>query len=321
MLPSAAAALSQLEAEACLVRMYSAVARQLPETDEWDLSGLLVDGQPVSRAIVVAWLNAAYQHAYLADYEQQADSPACIVEGLYLLLAFADAVHSTPGMLAACCARLLQGLQLRTQLRQQQVSLETDGRVYAFVDSQLIELLDFKGYSSSVLGVSTAADAEQQAFTRQVAAQTEQLLWLACRLQLLLIVRRLHNFVRGLSFFPGSLLNEKLDAVFTPRVLEAAGVARLPGGKQMLVNRVLGETAQITGALSLAWTWLRPLGLTQQQQEPQKFDAVVARTGLRIVQGSIVSVELNLFGTSTIKLGQQFYPVQLRIEDSCNTDV
>jgi hypothetical protein len=58
-LHTAAGAASPLEADAQVIRLFSSVARQLPETDEWDLSGLLVDGQPVSRATVVAWLKAA----------------------------------------------------------------------------------------------------------------------------------------------------------------------------------------------------------------------------------------------------------------------
>jgi hypothetical protein len=181
-LHAAEAALSPLEAEAHLARLFSAVARQLPETDEWDLSGLLVDGQPVSRATVVAWLNAAYQHAYGTHYEQQEDSPVHSVERLYSLLAFADAVNSTEPLLKACCAGL-QHLQLHVQLGQQQgqqlVSLETDGRAYVFAAGQLCESASV-GVVAPVPGVSAAASVEQQdAFNHQAAAQTEQLLWLA----------------------------------------------------------------------------------------------------------------------------------------------
>jgi hypothetical protein len=267
--------------------MYSAVARQLPETDEWDLSGLLVDGQPVSRATVVAWLNAAYQHAYDTTYEQQQDSPACSVEGLCRLLAFADAVGSTSPLLRACCAGL-QHLRLHAQLGQQQVSLETDGRAYAFVNDKLLEQLDISACYSTVPGVSGAADAQQQAFNQQVAAQTEQLLWLAYRLQLDLLVQRVHGFIRSMCFFSSSLLHNVLDAVFTARVLEAAGVASLRGGKAMLLSSVLGEMAQLTLAEGLSAnadsakfveTWLQPKGLTAQQQKPLKFNAVVKRGG------------------------------------------
>jgi hypothetical protein len=228
-----AAAPSPLEAEAYLVRMFSAVARQLPETDEWDLSSLLADGQPVSRATAVAWLNAAYQHAYETEFEQQEDSPTGAVEGLYWLLAFADAVESTRPLLKACCAGLQQ-LQLYEQLGQQLVTLQTNGPGFGFTsDRQLFLQPNITDFNSLMVGPSAANGAEQEAFIQQVAAQTEQLLWLAYRLELEPLVQRLHGFVRPLCWFSDSLLFHSLVAVFTLRVVEAAGcvVASLPGGK------------------------------------------------------------------------------------------
>ncbi|WIA39964.1 hypothetical protein OEZ86_013394 [Tetradesmus obliquus] len=312
-----AAAPTPLEPEAYLVCMYSAVARRLPETEEWDLSGLLVDGQPVSRATAVAWLSAAYQHAYETYFEEQQDSSASSAEGLYKLLAFADAVDSTRPLLKACCAGV-EDLQLRAQLGQQQVSLETDGTAYFFNsrDGLLMQQTDFNERITGLQGSSEAASAEQQdAFRQQVAAQTEQLLWLAYRLQLQPLAQRLHSFIRALDWFDVSLLDDNYAAVFTTRVLEAAGVAGLLGGKQMLLNSVLGELAELGEARvdSNAGTWLQPQGLIQRQRDPLKFNAVVKGSGLRMAQGSVIPVELDLFGQSEIKLGKQRYPVQLRI--------
>jgi hypothetical protein len=321
MLPHMAAeAPAPLEAEAHLVRMYSAVARQLPETEEWDLSGLLVDGQPVSRATVVAWLNAAYQHAYEADFEQQDDSSASSAEGLYSLLAFADAVGSTKPLLKVCCAAALDDLQLRVQLGQQEVQLKTDGTGYFFgVNSQLHVLEDCSKPANPVVNAHAASAEEQQAFKQEVAAQTEQLLWLAYRLQLQPLAWRLQNFVRSQSWWSSSFVSVNLSAVFTQRVQEAAGVAGLPYGAQLLLNSVLGELASLTnrqsGAVHSVGTVLLPTDLTKQQKQPIKFQATVQRSTLNLAEET-VTVELDLFGRSLIKLGYQTYPVQLRIGNS-----
>jgi hypothetical protein len=312
-LHAAAAAAPLLQAEAYLMRLYSAVAKRLPETEEWDLSGLQVDGQPVSRATVVAWLNAAYQHAYGTDFEEQDNSPACTAAGLYSLLAFADAVDSTKPLLAACCAGLEQ-LQLCAQLGQQQVALKMDGRGYTFLqDGRLAEPLDCSALVSLMPGIPVAADADQQAFKQQVAAQTEQLLWLGYRLQLEPLVKQLHGVVHTSCVFRNSLLTSSCDAVFSARVLEAAGVAGVPDGKQMLANSVVGEIAALGKTYHAVGTALDAEGLTEQQKAPLKFNAVVRHTGLLLQQGATVPVELDLFGTSKIKLGQQTCPVQLRI--------
>jgi hypothetical protein len=218
-----------LEADRQVVCLFSGVARGLPDADEWDLSGLLVDGQPVSRETVVAWLNAAYQAAYEEDFEaqQKADNPACSMTGLYQLLSFADAVDSTRPVLKACCAQL-QILQLHAQLGPKQLALETNGTGYYF--SKRTQLLmcctDVSKIAEQVEGAPAATTAEeQQAFNRQVAAQTEQLLWLAHKLQLQPLLQHLNRFVQALSWFTQSLLRHTRNAVFTPCVLEAAGVA------------------------------------------------------------------------------------------------
>ncbi|KAF6252956.1 hypothetical protein COO60DRAFT_1643549 [Scenedesmus sp. NREL 46B-D3] len=57
-----------------VVQLFSKCAAGLPEEPGadtvWDLSNMAVDGQPVSRPLVVAWLNAAYRRAYEAAYEE-----------------------------------------------------------------------------------------------------------------------------------------------------------------------------------------------------------------------------------------------------------
>lgn len=50
-----------LEACSLLLRASCSCARGLPpDSSSWDLSSLLIDGQPVSRETVTAWLNVVY---------------------------------------------------------------------------------------------------------------------------------------------------------------------------------------------------------------------------------------------------------------------
>jgi hypothetical protein len=55
-----------LVVKAALMRGCSAVAEGLPAgTAEWDLSNLLIDGQPVQCSTVVCWLN----HCYMRNHD------------------------------------------------------------------------------------------------------------------------------------------------------------------------------------------------------------------------------------------------------------
>jgi hypothetical protein len=99
-----------------LLRAGSTVACGLPKAaSTWDLSGLLINGQPVSRDVLVAWLNAAYHHLLGATFEPQDPDLTTTAAGLSAVLHFADAVGSRPGLLAACLRNLDQ-LQLAVQL-------------------------------------------------------------------------------------------------------------------------------------------------------------------------------------------------------------
>ncbi|WIA20917.1 hypothetical protein OEZ85_005259 [Tetradesmus obliquus] len=307
----------QLEADKRVVFLLSSVARALPETDEWDLSGLLVERQPVSRPTVVAWLNAAYQLVYEEDYEAQGpdEDPACSVEGLHMLLSFADAVDSTRPVLKACCSRL-QSLQLHPQLGQQQVALDTNGVGYYFspTTSKLVSQPSLIESGVTMVATPESPTEQQAAFKQQVAAQIERLLWLAYRLQLQPLVEHMHTCIQAFSIFGLSVLRGCENEVFTPRVLEAAasGVASLPGGKQMLVNSVRGEVLTLADSTASGQANLRPIGLTHLQQLPLKFDAVATCSTLG-KPGVAVAVELDLFSNSVIKLGHNTFAAQLRI--------
>jgi hypothetical protein len=89
------------------VKCMSACACNLPaDAPEWDLSGLLVDGQPVSLSIVKAWLGAVYKQLGDGQYAEDLHATSRTVEGLYQLLRFADAVGSRQGVVQACLAHV-----------------------------------------------------------------------------------------------------------------------------------------------------------------------------------------------------------------------
>uniref|UniRef100_A0A383VQL2 Uncharacterized protein n=1 Tax=Tetradesmus obliquus TaxID=3088 RepID=A0A383VQL2_TETOB len=168
-------------------------SQQADSETVWDLSNILIDGQPVQRATVVAWLNTCHQIVYKADYEaqEQQDNPALTFEGLYRLLAFADAVDSTDGLMERLTADL-SGLKLHAQLGEQQLVL-CPGQGDYVIDDLQVERYPYGGYSFTYIGQKAANSEQQDAFIEQVAAQKEQLLWLAYRLQLEPLAQRLHK--------------------------------------------------------------------------------------------------------------------------------
>jgi hypothetical protein len=88
----------------------------------WDLSTLLINGQPVPEDVVVAWLNAAYHQQLGTTFGPQDSDLTTTAAGLTALLRFADAVGSRPGLLVACLRNLNQ-LQLAVQLGSTPVEL------------------------------------------------------------------------------------------------------------------------------------------------------------------------------------------------------
>jgi hypothetical protein len=92
-----------LQSSSRMIRAVSTCARDMPQdSSNWDLSHLLIDGQPVSRDTVTAWLNAVHMHMEDAPFPGYQGSPTRDPTQLYQLLAFADAVGSSRGVLRAC---------------------------------------------------------------------------------------------------------------------------------------------------------------------------------------------------------------------------
>jgi hypothetical protein len=113
-----------------LLQFFSTCVKGLPDgADVWDVSGLLVDGRPASRAVVAAWLEEAYAGSSYADSRAAAkiksnadaedssedDGPEEEPEGgaegdsafgfAESLLLFADAVGSSAHVIRRCYRR------------------------------------------------------------------------------------------------------------------------------------------------------------------------------------------------------------------------
>uniref|UniRef100_A0A383V5M2 Uncharacterized protein n=1 Tax=Tetradesmus obliquus TaxID=3088 RepID=A0A383V5M2_TETOB len=93
-----------LVVKAVLMRSCSAVAEGLPAAAaEWDLSNLLIDGQPVQRSTVVRWLNHCYMRVHNVMFDDQlAYEEVLSAAALFQLLALADSVGSGRGIMIAC---------------------------------------------------------------------------------------------------------------------------------------------------------------------------------------------------------------------------
>jgi hypothetical protein len=96
-----------LEACSLLLRASCSCARGLPlDSSTWDLSSFLIDGHPVSRDTVTAWLNVVYTLLDNKPFEEGTPASATNATRLYQLLAFTNAVGSRQGVLNACLAGL-----------------------------------------------------------------------------------------------------------------------------------------------------------------------------------------------------------------------
>ncbi|WIA18907.1 hypothetical protein OEZ85_003579 [Tetradesmus obliquus] len=114
--PGSDAASQPLVVKAALVRCCSTVAEGLPaEAAEWDLSNLLIDGQPVQRSTVIRWLNHWYMRVHNIMFDKHLPYDEVLsAAALFQLLAFADSVGSGRGIIMACLSeKQLQQMYMR----------------------------------------------------------------------------------------------------------------------------------------------------------------------------------------------------------------
>ncbi len=78
---------SGLTVKATTLWSCSSCAEGLPaDAEDWDLSQLLVEGDPVKRETVVSWLNCAYQRILDSEFEKQQEDPSSSATGEAWLL-------------------------------------------------------------------------------------------------------------------------------------------------------------------------------------------------------------------------------------------
>ena len=293
---SKVAAGEPLEAESLLLRSLCDSARGLPAAaEEWDVSGLLLDGQPFTRETVSCWLSCAYSaiHGIRELSAQQVDQLSTVT-GLTQVLVFADAVGSYEGLSMAACSQSSR-LKLVVQLPGQVLELHLADHMYSFHGSDHTQLVHFS-LPTDKSTVATLSSAEQWRDVQRQVAKQLSLLQLA-HLQPLLDV--LHQFVFFNNGEPGGhRLLSSLASVFTDAVLQAAqGSSTL--SKEAYVSSVLSQPCSLTPGVVGHSSLLRPPGPPTYSAGTQilTLDAVLLQSFAGAKAGDTVRVVLDFFGT------------------------
>jgi hypothetical protein len=284
-----------------LLQTVSQCAAGLPDdAAEWDLSGLLIEGQPVSHGVVVAWLHAAMMCVHEEPFagEAQQEPPLnCSAAGLAQLLAFADAVGSSRGLLHACLPPLAQ-LQFWLRVGEQQEEVQLDvGAAYSWHGDDKLQLWWRCGTAGRAVHTASSTAAKAQ-LSQQFARQLEALLYLAHRLELDSLAQALHSCVRNNAAWPQSLLRVH-DGIVAPRVLSARLLEEAAGPGQH--SQLAFISSIVTQPVSFApgpdrRQLFEPIDLNAAQKQPLKFKARLLEdfTGAGS-KGQVVDVQLDLF--------------------------
>lgn len=209
------------------ITFWSSCADGLPEdAAEWDLSQLLIEGKTVERSTVVAWLNLMYQLTHSTDFQQQEDNPAVRMSGLAQLLAFADAVGSSRGLINACFSNL-DSLRCDIKLENGNVML-LDLESTQYMILYRIEDTRLQGpvlYVDGPKNSSPFADLGSRAGVKdcklQLSTSTESLLYLSNKLQLPALRAKLQAFIKKNNGDYGGLCPKVMSRVVSDRVLDA----------------------------------------------------------------------------------------------------
>jgi hypothetical protein len=300
-----------IDADRVTLQCYSSCARGLPASaEEWDISQLLIEGQPVQRETVVAYINAVSQHLNNQIVIEEQDGPPRSMKGLASLLAFADAVGTSRGLLLAVDAQV-SGAELVAEVKLGDLDLElTASGCYFFPKSGMRLTCVSPSISLeeriSSKTVATAGSAEEKKrLVQQFIEQVEALMHLALQLQLPQLQRMMQQCLSCNSCWDGSLLNtaEAMKAVVSARVMNAgtaAGCCALQEAVMNLSSMRLGTFGG--GSLPHRHQLVRPLNLTAKQQQPMEFKAGLLEDYLCYRKGQVVDVTLDLFNSSVLNL-------------------
>lgn len=230
-----------IPASSLLLRTFSTCAEQLPaDANAWDVSGLLLNSQPFSRAAVQCWLHCAHSHLHgptelnAEDLEQLSTATT-----LHEVLAFAHAVGSCEGMLQAACHQL-HALKFVVQLPEQTLELfaAASAGLHYKLDRSKLQLSSFSlGQTLKYVGTRLTSTEQSVEVKQQVAAQIEALLQMAHLFRLQPLLSALHDFICR-NGMPSLLLYSVLGQIFNQAVLDAAvGTGSLT--KETYVSSVL----------------------------------------------------------------------------------
>jgi hypothetical protein len=313
-------------ADLLTARACSSCARGLPAAaQEWDLSGIHIDGQPVERETVTAWLGCVDSLLHHAADNTDSTPALTTAKGLQKLLCFADAVGSIDGVLHACLGKL-PDLQFAAVVGEDEdtTELQTDGTVYFWKVTLHDERVISSAFGHRDIGDISAPVPKQQReqFVQAAAAQVEGLLFMAHKLHLQPLLAHLHTFLFN-SLAPVhdngyALLDGVTNLIFTERVYDAAlGSGTL--SKEQYLSTVLGRPCGLVHGLAHACL-LKPVGDSVQMDNASKvirFTAELQAPLMGCRAGQMVPVSLDLFNSSgtAISLGKpdMTLPAQLLV--------
>jgi hypothetical protein len=289
-----------LKADSLLVRSQCDSARGLPTAAEvWDVSGLLLDGKPFSRATVSCWLSCAHSAIHgVEELAEQDKQQLSTVTGLTELLAFADAVGSYAALCKTACSQIQQ-LKFVVQLPEQTLELPLGTYTYRFDERRGWQLVRFNLQEQDPVSEPLMSAKQQQDVQQQVAKQLSALLQLAHMLRLQQLLDVLHQFILR-NVWPGAprLLSSVMGLVFSDAVLEAAlGSSTL--SKEAYINSVLSQPCSLTPGVIGHSSLLKPIGprMYDARKDLLCFEAELLQDFAGSRAGDLVNVVLDLFGT------------------------
>jgi hypothetical protein len=295
----------------------------------------------------LAWLNVVYKHAFAEPYAAVDDgteipsggssssgnsSSSNTVAELCKLLAFADAVGSTRGIIIACLASFsVGGMTLTLQLAEQTSQLRMNKALYylerrnpSVAGSQVYLLADKSSVTSTLLN-----DQQLTLLHEQLAAQLEQLLYLAHKLQLPALQQHALRFIHAHTTpaFKQSKQIPLLTAeqlrhwVFSDRVAAAAGAASgssavvqqqgsaaaaaaaCTAGRDAWVSSQLQQHFRITSGAAAQQPSEQgtvDLKVVGQQQQLASLKVELQQDFLEYMEGEVVDLELRLPGSAVV---------------------
>lgn len=288
-----------IDAESLMLRPFSSVARALPsDAQQWDVSGLLQDGQPFSRETVQCWLSCIYSSLHgPAELSAEDCQQLSTAKGLQQVLAFAHAVGSPLAVLAAACSQL-DNLKFVVQLPAQTIELQLRDGPHRFgvndEDSKQLRRATLRTCQADHCGSPCVSEAECHEVRQQVAQQVGLLLHMAHVVQLQALTQALHSFVLWNTRKQSSLLWGVLQLVFTDAVLAAAVGSTTQTAAY--INSVLARPFSVMETRTGEPSLLKPLGTIEATDDGQlEFEAQLLQDVAGSKAGDTVSVLLDLF--------------------------